>query len=365
MLQLAASGSLALSLAGAMSAPALAGAATPGRAQPSQTKRKVGIAIGSEQFAPPQVVELGVLAEHAGFDGIWLTDHIQPWQANQQHAGQAWVMLSAIGSRTSRLLLGTGVTTPTFRYHPAVVAQAFATLGALYPSRVFLGIGAGEALNELASTGTFAPYRERAARAEEAVGLIRRLWTGEMAGRSGPYYPTENTFKLWDLPPAPVPMYIAGSGPKSATMAGRLGDGWITDGKSALDPAMRAAFTAGVAASGRDPASIPIRVESFVVVGGVPEADDAATLWRFSPIGFAAELYNPDPTSIEQQVTSELSAFDVWRNWTVNLDPQDHIDNIRKHWDAGVDEVWVHSGQQDQARVMDFYARQVLPHLSR
>ncbi|MBV9356730.1 MAG: LLM class F420-dependent oxidoreductase, partial [Chloroflexi bacterium] len=95
------------------------------------------------------------------------------------------------------------------------------------------------------------------------------------------------------------------------------------------------------------------------------EADEAATLWRFSPIGFAAELYDPSPASIEQDVTGKLSAYDVWRNWTVSLDPQDHIDNIRKHWDAGIDEVWVHSGQQDQARVMDFYTQYVLPSLGR
>ena len=324
----------------------------------------MGIALGAEQFPPAQVVQFGQAAEQAGFDGLWVTDHIQPWQANQQHAGQAWVILSAIASHTERISIGTGVTTPTLRYHPAIVAQAFATLASLNPGRVFLGIGTGEALNEQATTSVFPPYSERAARAAEAISLIRTLWSGEAIASDGPFYPTD-ALKLWDLPPAPTPLYVAGSGPKSASMAGRMGDGWITDGKSALDPDMRAAFAAGVAASGRDPDSVPIRVESFVVVGGVPEADEAATFWRFSPIGFSAELYNPDPRSIEADVMAKLSAFDVWRNWTVSTRPADHIDNIRKHWDAGVDEVWIHSGQQDQQRVIDFYGSQVLPELSR
>lgn len=365
VLQGVGAGSLALSLAAGLSTSALAAtpvAQTPAQGRPG--RRKVGIALAAEQFPPAQIVQFAISAERAGFDGIWLTDHIQPWQENQQHGGQAWVTLGAIGSRTNRVLIGTGVTTPTFRYQPAVVAQAFATLGSLNPDRVFLGVGTGEALNEMATTSRFPNYSERAARAQEAIGLIRHLWSGETVTSTGPYYPTDG-LKLWDLPPAPMPMYIAGSGPKSANMAGRLGDGWITDGKSAFDPEMRAAFAAGVTASGRDPASVPIRVESFVVVGGVPEADEAATLWRFSPIGFSAELYNPDPRSIQQQVTSELSAYDVWRNWTVSLDPNEHVQNIRKHWDAGVDEVWVHSGQQDQARVIEFYGSQVLPKLGR
>ncbi|HLH25618.1 MAG TPA: TIGR03557 family F420-dependent LLM class oxidoreductase [Chloroflexota bacterium] len=343
----------------------LARAAAPRQQPPNESPYKVGIAIGGEQFSPPLLVEYAVLAEQAGFDGAWVTDHLQPWQENEGHATQAWVALGAIGSRTSRAMFGTGVTTPTFRYRPEIVAQTFATLGALYPGRIFLGIGSGESMNEVPGGGGFAPYAERAARMAEAITLIRRLWSGERVSSEGPYYPIPAPgLRIYDLPAQPIPIYVAASGPNSARIAGQLGDGWITDAKSAVDPAMRAAFADGARAAGKDPARLPIRVESFMVVGGEPEANEAAALWRFSPIGFKELLYEPDPRVIQARAEAELTLHDVWGDWTVSTNPADHAQNVRKFWDAGVHEVWVHSGQQDQRRVMDFYASQVLPLLA-
>ena len=121
------------SLGAAFTPPVPSASAAPRQGQTSTSRRKVGIALGGEQFPPTQLVQLAQAAEQAGFDGLWVTDHSPPWQANQQHAGQAWVLLSAIGSRTSRISIGTGVTTPTVGYHPAVVAQTFATLASLVP----------------------------------------------------------------------------------------------------------------------------------------------------------------------------------------------------------------------------------------
>jgi len=138
---------------------------------------QIGYVAAHEQFPGPELVEYGVLAEQAGFDIMWASDHFHPWQHNQGHATQAWLTLAALGQRTQRIVMGTGVTCPTYRYNPAIVAQTFASLGVFYPGRVFLGVGTGEALNEAPSGGGWGPYKERAARLREALTLIERLWT--------------------------------------------------------------------------------------------------------------------------------------------------------------------------------------------
>src|SRR5947209_17064388 len=139
----------------------------------------ISFVLSQEQFFITQLLELGIAAEQAGFDAVWASDHFHPWQDNQGHAGFAWATLAALGQRTARIALGTGVTCPTYRYNPAIVAQGFASLSLLYPGRVFLGVGTGEAMNEVPTGGGWGPYSERAARLVEAVRVIRRLWTGE------------------------------------------------------------------------------------------------------------------------------------------------------------------------------------------
>src|SRR5688500_4723952 len=148
----------------------------------------VGFVLSHEQFAQPELVELGVAAEEAEFDMIWCSDHFHPWMDNQGHSGQAWMTIAALGQRTERIAMGTGVTCPTYRYHPAIVAQSFASLGVLYPGRIFLGVGSGEAVNEQAATGQWGGYDERAERLEEAVMLIRELWSGKWVKHDGRYY---------------------------------------------------------------------------------------------------------------------------------------------------------------------------------
>src|SRR5690348_10631884 len=143
------------------------------------TQPRVGFVLAHEQFPAPRLVELGVSAEQAGFDELWTSDHFHPWQDNQSHAGQAWITLAALGQRTHSVRFGTGVTCPTFRYRPPIVAQAFASLGVFYPGRVFLGVGSGEALNEQPAGGGWADAHERSERMREAVEVIRKLWTGQ------------------------------------------------------------------------------------------------------------------------------------------------------------------------------------------
>jgi TAT-translocated FGD2 family F420-dependent dehydrogenase len=308
---------------------------------------RAGFVLSHEQFPPPALVANGCAAEEAGFDGVWTSDHFHPWQDNEGHSGQAWLTLSALGQRTRSVTMGTAVTCPTYRYNPAIVAQAFATLGLLYPGRVFLGVGSGEALNEVPAGGGFGDFEERASRLAEAVGLIRELWTGQWVTHHGRFYSVDQAH-IYDLPTQPVPLYLAGSGRKSARLAGECGDGWITD-----------------AQSGRDSARMRVLVEHFVVVGGKADAEEAARLWRFIPIGFSQLLKVPDPREIQRQAEQQLSLEDVYRNWVVGDDPEQHAEALERLRDAGATDVYIHSGQRDQRRVIDFYGNHVLPRLRR
>lgn len=322
----------------------------------------IGFVLSHEQFQAPQLLEFGAAAEQAGFDAVWTSDHFHPWMDNQGHAGHAWVTLAALGQRMPRIPFGTAVTCPTFRYHPAVVAQAFASLGVLYPGRVFLGVGSGEALNEQPVSGEWGDYEERADRWIESIELIRKLWTGEWVTHQGQYYQV-NQARIYDLPAQPVPIYMAAEGPKSMYKAGKYGDGLISDSKSAVEPEMRQAFEEGAREAGKDPSQMPILAEHFVVVGGKAEAEESARIWRFIPNAWTEFVNNPDPRDILRRAESELSLEDVYKNWLVSDDPDEHAQSIQKLLDGGVTQVYVHSGQFDQQRVIDFYGNEVLPRL--
>ena len=191
-----------------------------------------GYKASAEQFAPRELLDFAVHAETVGFDQIMVSDHFQPWRHTGGHAPFSFAWLGALGERTSRAVIGTSVVTPTFRYHPSIVAQAMATLGALFPGRVLLGVGTGESLNDVPATGmTWPPFKERFGRLSEAIDLISRLWREERVTFEGRYYRTENA-TLYDRPDTPVPLYVAASGPTAARLAGEVADGFIcTSGK--------------------------------------------------------------------------------------------------------------------------------------
>ena len=194
---------------------------------------KFGYKASAEQFGPAELLDYSVLAEQQGFDSVFISDHFQPWRHTGGHAPFALSWLGAAGARTSRIVLGTSVLTPTFRYPPAVIAQAFGTLGSMFPGRVILGVGTGESLNEVPATGMSWPEpKERTARFKEALTLIRQLWSEERVSFSGQYYRTEKA-TIYDRPKVPVPIYIAGAGPLIAKYAGQTAEGFIcTSGKA-------------------------------------------------------------------------------------------------------------------------------------
>ena len=215
---------------------------------------RYGYKASAEQFPPRRLLDLAVAAERAGFESVWTSDHFQPWRHTDGHAPNALVWLGAAAQATERVTLGTSVLTPSFRYNPAVVAQAFATLGCLAPGRVILGVGTGESMNEIPVGIEWPEQSERFARLKESVTLIQQLFREDFVTFEGEYYRTHNA-TIYDRPDEPVPIYIAASGPAAARLAGRIGDGLIcTSGKGAelYTETLLPAVEEGAAKAGRD-----------------------------------------------------------------------------------------------------------------
>ncbi|HEY3910196.1 MAG TPA: TIGR03557 family F420-dependent LLM class oxidoreductase [Stellaceae bacterium] len=352
---------LAAGSASAAAQPAGAGprpAAEVGRSEAGLRGRKlIGYMLAHEQFTIPQLLEIGSSASRAGFGLLATSDHFQPWQSNERHAGEAWVTLAALGGRAQSSWMGTTVTCPILRYNPAVVAEAFASLSQLYPGRIFLGVGSGEALNEEAATGIWPKWPERWERLVEAIDVIRALWTGQQVSHRGKYYTVNG--KLYDPPPQPIPLLTAANGKKSMRLAGQHGDGLITDPLTWKK--FKSEWEAGAKSAGKNPADMPVLVEQFVVVGDQQEARRAAELWRFLPKGFKKYYNDPDPAAIERQADAEIPLEKIIADWPVGTDPQIHIAALTKLFDSGATIINVHSGQQDQQKVIEFYGKSVLP----
>jgi F420-dependent hydroxymycolic acid dehydrogenase len=351
---------------GVASDPAFAQSASTASQPSAQTARPntrlqrtkiVGFMLAHEQFPVPELVRLGEKAAQAGFGALATSDHLQPWQANEKHCGQAWVTLSSVGARAQSSWLGTTVTCPTLRYNPAVVAEAFASLALLYPGRVFLGVGSGEALNEQAGTGVWPKWAERWERLIEAIGIIRALWAGEEITHRGKYYAVDA--KLYDLPPQAIPLLTAANGKKSMRLAGQYGDGLITDPKTWKQ--FKSEWEAGARGAGKNPADMPVLVEQFVVVGDKNDARQAAELWRFIPKAFKKYYDITNPAEIERQADADLPLDQVFADWPVSIDPSVHIEAVNNLFESGATIVNVHSGQPNQNKVIAFYADHVLP----
>src|SRR5215471_10297682 len=231
---------------------------------------KLGYKASAEQFGPRELLEFSCLAEDVGFDSVFVSDHFQPWKHTGGHAPYSFAWLGALGAKTRRVQIGTSVATPTFRYHPSVVAQAVGTLGAMFPDRVIFGVGTGESLNDVPATGIKWPsFRERQGRLRESILLMRRLWTEERVSFDGAYYRTEKA-TIYDRPSRPLPIYVAASGPSAATLAGEVADGFIcTSGKgmALYRDTLLPAVATGLRASGRDEASIDRMIELKVSFG--------------------------------------------------------------------------------------------------
>ncbi|ABH00813.1 probable glucose-6-phosphate 1-dehydrogenase (plasmid) [Rhodococcus jostii RHA1] len=328
---------------------------------------KLGYKASAEQFGPRELVELAVLAEKHGMDSATVSDHFQPWRHNGGHAPFSLSWMTAVGERTKRLQLGTSVLTPTFRYNPAVIAQAFATMGCLYPGRIMLGAGTGEALNEIATgyTGQWPEFRERYARLRESVQLMRDLWTGERTDFKGEYYSTTGA-SIYDVPECGIPVYIAAGGPVVARYAGRAGDGFIcTSGKGMelYTDKLMPAVSEGATKAERDVTSIDKMIEIKISYDTDPEA--ALENTRFwAPLSLTQEQKHSIEDPIEMEAAADaLPIEQVAKRWIVSSDPDDAVAQVKQYIDAGLNHLVFHAPGHDQKRFLELFDRDLAPRL--
>ena len=324
---------------------------------------RLGYKASAEQFAPGPLLEFGVLAEQVGFDSVLVSDHLQPWLHEGGHAPAAIPWLGALGARTSRVLIGTSVLTPTFRYHPGVVAQAFATLGSLYPGRVLLGVGTGEALNETALGAEWPAPPERFARLKEAIDLIQRLWHEERVTYEGTYYRTTNA-TIYDRPDEVVPIYIGAAGPAATRLAGRVAAGWITTSGKAPElysDTLLPALAEGLGRAGREPDEVDTLME--VKVSFDPDPDAALQATRaWAPLALTPEEKTgvDDPVEM-QRLADALPIERVASRWIVSSDAEEHVERIAEWVDLGFRHLVFHSPAEDQDRFLRLYGERILP----
>lgn len=326
---------------------------------------KLGYKASAEQFGPTELLRYGVLAEEVGFDSVFTSDHLQPWRHDGGHAPFALSWLGALGARTERVVIGTSVLTPTFRYHPAVVAQAFATLGCLYPGRVVLGLGTGESMNEVPLGVDWPEGKVRFAMFREAVGLIRRLWAEQRVTFEGEHYRTDKA-TIYDVPDQPVPLFLAGSGPAATRYAGRVGDGYITTsgkGEELYTETLLPAVREGAAKANRDASAIEMMME--VKVSFDHDRDAAVNATHFwGALGLSAEQKSgvEDPVEM-QRLADALTPEQTARRFIVSTDPDEHVEQIQRYIDLGFNHLVFHAPGPDQEKFLRLYGAEILPRL--
>ena len=325
---------------------------------------RLGYKASAEQFSARELLNFAVAAEKNGFDSVFISDHFQPWRHSDGHAPFAFSWLAAAGECTSRVALGTSVNTPTFRYHPALVAQAFGTLGEMIPGRMILGVGTGEHLNEGALGIPWPDNKERFARLREAVRLIRLLWTEQSVTFDGDYYHTRNA-TIYDRPEKPIPIYVGAGGPQVAKYAGRAGDGLIcTSGKGMelYSEQLLPSFSDGAKESGRDAADLDKMIEVKVSYDtDRKRAMEDTKIWAALALPAEAKAGIDDPREMERLA---MTVEDVaHRRWLVSDDPDEHIEQLRPYLELGFNHLVFHSPGDGQARFLELYGRQILPRI--
>jgi G6PDH family F420-dependent oxidoreductase len=313
---------------------------------------KLGYAISSEEHHPSDIVQHARRAEEIGFTFALISDHFHPWVSEQGHSPFVWSVLGGIAQSTKTLTIGTGVTCPMIRTHPAIIAQAAATVAAMMPERFFLGVGTGENLNEHIAGARWPAYAIRAEMLEEAIEVIRLLWQGGMQSHYGKHYTVENA-RLYTLPDAPPPIMVAAAGSKSAALAGKLGDGLIN---TAPDAKVVKKFEE------QGSAQRP-KYGKLTVCWAKSEAKARETAYQYWPTaglkgGLSQEL--PTPGQFERAAENATEEA-VAEALICSNDPEKHLQGIQKFVDAGFDHVYVHQVGPDQEGFFKFYEKHIMP----
>ena len=327
---------------------------------------KFGYKASAEQFGPRELLEFSVLAEELGYDSVFTSDHFQPWRHTGGHAPFALAWVGALGARTQRIVMGTSVLTPTFRYPPAVIAQAFGTLGDMFPGRVILGVGTGESLNEVPATGMHWPeQKERTARFKESLQLIRQLWREDRVSFAGQYYKTEKA-TIYDRPADPVPIYIAAAGPVLAKYAGQTGEGFIcTSGKAPelYRDTLLPKVAEGLATSGRANDAIDRMIEiKLSFDSDVQKAKEDTRHWAALALSAEEKMSVEDALAMER-LADALPLERAASRWIVSSDADEVVEKIRPYVDLGFRHLVFHAPGLDQERFLRLFSGQVAPRI--
>ena len=324
---------------------------------------KLGYKASAEQFGPRELLDFSCLAETVGFDSVFVSDHFQPWKHTDGHAPSALAWLGALGASTQRVVIGTSVLTPTFRYHPSVVAQVFGTLGTMFPGRVVLGVGTGESLNEVPSSGIKWPGpKERRDRLRESIALINKLWTEDRVTFAGQFYRTECA-TIYDKPSAKVPIWVAASGPLAAAMAGQVAEGFIcTSGKNPqLYTDLVGKVGEGLVRAHRESASLEKMIEVKVSFDtDAVRAKEDTRHWAALALSPEEKVGVEDPVEMERLAAS-LPLDRAASRWIVSSDPEAQVEQIRPYVELGFSHLVFHAPGPDQARFLNLYAERGLP----
>lgn len=315
---------------------------------------KLGYFLSSEEYTPAELVEQAVAAEEAGFDALWISDHFHPWNDEQGESPFVWSVIGAL-SQACSLPVTTAVTCPTVRTHPVVIAQAAATSAAMLDGKFVLGVGTGEALNEHILGGPWPTLDVRLEMLEEAVEVMRRLWTGEVVTWQGKHYNVD-TARIYTLPDEPPPVYVSAFGPKALDAAARIGDGFINTAPDAESVATFKEKSGGKPTQGGCKVAWADTKDEGI--------DQAHRLWRNA--GLPGELAQvlPSPRHFEQAselVTRESTADSV----VAGPDVAEHVEQLRSYVDAGYDEVYVANMGPHYLDMIRTYGAEVLPELRR
>jgi coenzyme F420-dependent glucose-6-phosphate dehydrogenase len=315
---------------------------------------QIGYALSSEEHSPKDLVQYARRAEETGFGFALISDHYHPWIDRQGHSPFVWSVIGGIAQATQQLVLGTGVTCPTMRIHPAIIAQAAATSAAMMPGRFFLGVGTGENLNEHILGDRWPPYDMREEMLEEAIEVIRMLWQGDTLTYRGAYYTVENA-RIYTLPDQLPPILVAASGPQAAETAGRMGDGLIT---TAPETELIKRFEAE-GGSGKS------RYGQLTVCWAPDEATAQRIAYEYWPTAAVrGELSQQLPTPAHfEQAAKMVRQEDVAQAVICGPDPERHIAGIREFVEAGYDHVYIHQIGPEQEGFFRFYERDVLSKL--
>lgn len=315
---------------------------------------EIGYWLSSEEHSPSDLVRFAQQAEELGFKSAMISDHFHPWIDKQGQAPFVWSVLGGIAATTRQLTIGTGVTCPIIRYNPAVLAQAVATVAAMMPGRFFLGVGAGENLNEHVVGDRWPTVEERHEMLEEAVQVMRQLWQGGLQSHRGKYYTVDNA-RIYSLPDKPVAVAVAAAGPKAAELAGRIGDALVgTEPSAGTVKAFDAAGGKGKPRHGQ-----------FSFCWGETKEQAVQTAYEIWPTSGLKGPLNTELAlpSYFEQAAAMVTKEDIEQAVVCGPDPQPILEKIRKFEEAGYDHIYLHQIGHDQEGFFRFYKRELQPRM--